>query len=95
VRIRLLPANEEDLLDGYRFYEDQREGLGGYFLDALYSDIESLRISAGVHVRCFGSFHRLLSKRFPFAVYDRLDGDELRVFAVLDTRRSPDGRASR
>jgi hypothetical protein len=41
VRIRLLPATEEDLLDGYRFYEDQREGLGGYFLDALCSDIES------------------------------------------------------
>ena len=89
MKIRLLPAAEEDLLDSYRFYEAQRDGLGDGFLDALYSNIESLRITAGVHVRCFGSFYRLLAKRFPFAVYYRLNEGEIRVFAVLDTRPSP------
>jgi len=33
--------------------------------------------------------HRLLSKRFPFAVYYRATGDEVTVFAVLDCRRNP------
>jgi plasmid stabilization system protein ParE len=89
VRIRLLSAAEQDLLEGYRFYEGQRDGLGDYFLSSLYSDIESLRITAGVHLRCFDGFHRLLSKRFPFAIYYRLAEGEIRVFAVLDTRRSP------
>jgi len=77
------------LVDGYHFYEDQREGLGDYFLDTLYSDIESLRISAGVHALCFGRFRRLLSKRFPFAVYYRLEIGQIQVFAVLDCRRDP------
>lgn len=76
-------------MNGYRFYEDQREGLGEYFLDTLYSDIESLRISAGAHALCFGGFRRLLSKRFPFAVYFRLEQDQIQVFAVLDCRRDP------
>ena len=89
MKIRLLPGAREDLVNGYRFYEDQREGLGEYFLDTLYSDIESLRISAGVHAFCFGGFRRLLSKRFPFAVYYRLEQDQIQVFAVLDCRRDP------
>lgn len=76
-------------MDGFRFYDRQLGGLGEYFLDSLYSDIESLRISAGVHEICFGRFHRLLSKRFPFAVYYQLVASEIRVIAVLDSRRNP------
>ncbi len=31
----------EDLLAGYRFYERQAEGVGQYFLDSLFADIDS------------------------------------------------------
>ncbi|CAH1904446.1 hypothetical protein NTGHW29_30005 [Candidatus Nitrotoga sp. HW29] len=41
------------------------------FLDTLYSDIDSLTCFAGVHRIVLG-YHRLLSKRFPFAVYYRV-----------------------
>ena len=64
-RIRILAPARRDLTAGYRFYEKQAEGIGRYFLDTLYSDIESLWISAGVHAVCFDRYHRLLSKRFP------------------------------
>jgi hypothetical protein len=50
---------EADLLDGFRFYERQSAGIGSYFLEALYSDIESLRLYAGIHRRVFG-YHRML-----------------------------------
>ena len=32
----------KDLLAGFRFYERQSEGVGQYFLDALFADIDSL-----------------------------------------------------
>jgi plasmid stabilization system protein ParE len=89
VKIRLLTAARRDLLDGFRFYEKQAEGIGRYFLDSLYSDIESLLINAGVHPLHFGKYHRLLSKRFPFAVYCRVENDTILVYAVLDCRRNP------
>jgi len=89
VKIRILGAASRDLIEGYRFYEQQSEGLGDYFLDSLYSDIDSLLVSAGVHELHFGGYHRLLAKRFPFAVYYRLDGSTALVYAVLDCRRSP------
>jgi hypothetical protein len=62
--------------------------LGTYFLDSLFADIDSLILYAGIHRKVFGS-HRALSKRFPFAIYYELAGDELHVQAVLDCRRTP------
>lgn len=88
MRIKILSTAENDLEEGHRFYESQADGLGNYFLDSLYSDIDSLAYFAGIHRIVFG-YHRLLSKRFPFAVYYRIANDEVIVFAVLDCRRNP------
>lgn len=68
MKIQILAEAKADLKLGYNFYESQREGLGEYFLESLYSDIESLKLYAGIHPKFYGRF-RLLSKRFPFAIY--------------------------
>ena len=88
MRIKILSIAEDDLEEGHRFYESQADGLGTYFLDTLYSDIDSLAYFVGIH-RIVSGYHRLLSKRFPFAVYYRVADDEVTVFAVLDCRRNP------
>jgi len=88
MRIEILGVAEGDLEEGYRFYESQADGLGTYFLDTLYSDIDSLAYFTGMHRVVLG-YHRLLSKRFPFAVYYRVVNDAVLVFAVLDCRRNP------
>lgn len=64
MKIVILPSALEDLADGFHFYEKQDGGLGGYFLESLYSNVDSLRLYAGIHRKILG-FHRLLSKRFP------------------------------
>jgi hypothetical protein len=68
MRIKILESATRDLIHGYKFYESQGIGLGSYFLDSLFSDIDSLIISAGIHRLHFRKY-RLLSKRFPFAIY--------------------------
>ena len=88
MNLRILSLAEADLLDGFRFYERQERGIGAYFLDSLYSDIESLRLHAGVHRQVYG-YHRALSKRFPFGIYYDADETEIRVWRVLDCRREP------
>ena len=67
MRIRLLESAKEDLREGWRFYERNATGLGDYFLDCIQADVRSLTIYAGVHETADG-FHRMLSKRFPFAI---------------------------
>jgi hypothetical protein len=89
MKIRILASASRDLVEGYRFYETQAEGIGAYFLDSLYSDIDSLGVSAGMHIVHFVKYHRLLSKRFPFAVYYRVEEQNVLVYAVLDCRRNP------
>ena len=52
--IVILPSAKADLADGFAFFEEQQAGLGVYFLESLFSDIDSLKIYAGVHRRVFG-----------------------------------------
>ena len=59
---------EDDLSDGYWFYERQSPGLGTHFLSCLFLDIESLMFYGGIHPMEHG-FHRVPSKRFPFCIY--------------------------
>jgi len=88
MKIRILPEAEHDLEIGADFYEARREGLGRYFNDCLMSDIESLRLYAGVHQRQHG-FHRCMSKRFPFSIFYDVTADTIDIYAVLDCRQDP------
>jgi len=72
MKIRLLSSAFNDLARGRDFYEHQGEGLGGCFLDSLFSDIDSLILYAGIQRKVFG-FHRLLFKRFPHAIYYQME----------------------
>lgn len=40
MRIEILDSAEKDLLNGFKFYERQAKGLGDYYFDSLFSDIE-------------------------------------------------------
>lgn len=68
MRIEILDEAQEDLIQGFHFYEGREAGLGAYFLDCLFSDIDSLLLYAGIHQLVY-SYLRCLSKRFPFAIY--------------------------
>lgn len=89
MRIKLLSTALEDLSEGRLFYEKQGEGLGEYFFDSLFSDIDSLMLYGGIHPKVFG-YHRMLSKRFPDAIYYRLEEEAVVVvWRILDLRRDP------
>lgn len=88
IEIVILPSARRDLENGFSFYEMQEYGLGSYFLESLFSDIESLRLYAGIHHEVSGRF-RLLSKRFPYAIYYQFADRVVKVDAVLDCRSDP------
>jgi hypothetical protein len=88
VKIKILASAIEDLYSGRLFYEKQGEGLGDYFFDSLFADIDSLALYGGIHPKVYGCY-RLLSKRFPFAVYYTLENDVVLVRRILDMRSHP------
>lgn len=89
MKIEILNLAELDILDGFHFYESQGVGLGSYFLENINSDIDSLELYAGIHLKPHKNFHRLLSKKFPFAVYYTVSNETAFIHAVVDCRRDP------
>ena len=89
MKIKLHSLAKKDLLDGFRFYENQEKTIGHYFLDSLYSDIDSLIVTVGVHQMVYNKYYRMLSKRFPFAIYYTISQGNILIIAILDCRRKP------
>lgn len=88
MKIKILDEAQDDLIQGFRFYEGREAGLGAYFLDCLFSDIDSLLLYGGIHQVVYGH-RRCLSKRFPFAIYYSIEENIVHVHAVLDCRGNP------
>jgi len=54
-----------------------------------FAEIDSRVLFSGVHRRVFG-YHRLLAKRFPYAVYYRVEENRVAIVPrVLDLRQAP------
>ena len=88
MKIKILRTAINDLEYGRKFYDRQGDGVGDYFFDSLFADIDSLALYGGIHSKHFG-FYRLLAKRFPYAIYYKISDDTIIVFRVLDCRRDP------
>lgn len=56
MKIRILQSAKADLVEGYHFYESQLVGIGMYFLESIYSDIDSLKLFAGIHPIFYGKY---------------------------------------
>ncbi|MCQ2394543.1 MAG: type II toxin-antitoxin system RelE/ParE family toxin [Kiritimatiellae bacterium] len=89
MRVEVLDPAHEDMLEATWFYGCQDQGLGAYFSDTLYGEIESLGIYAGIHPRRHG-FYMMVSRVFPYSIYYDIVDDVALVYAVLDNRRNPD-----
>jgi len=88
MKVQVLRSAMEDMATGRKFYDHQDAGVGDYFFDSLFAEIDSLSLYAGIHSVHFG-FFRLLAKRFPYAIYYKIIDGKATVFRVLDCRRNP------
>lgn len=86
--ISVLSDAVSDLEQGKSFYESQQSGIGDYFWDCLLSDIESLVMYSGIHQKEHG-YYKMLSKRFPYAIYYDIVNKTNFVVAILPMRRDP------
>jgi hypothetical protein len=90
IRIHITSDALEDLNEGFLFYEGQEEGLGEYFSDSLKSDIESLKVTGGVHRLAYRDYRRSLSRIFPYAIYYTMEAQIVTIWAVVDCRKNPE-----
>jgi plasmid stabilization system protein ParE len=88
VKLRILTPAIEDLASGRTFYDHQSPGVGDYFFDSLFADIDSLVLYGGTHPIRHGHY-RMLARRFPHAIYYKIANEEVTVHRIIDCRRDP------
>ena len=82
MKLKILSSAVEDLFKARLFYERQGEGLGDYFFDSLFSDIDSLTLYGGIHAK-FHGYHRMLSNA-GCARNPRIQNSEARIQNTKD-----------
>ncbi len=68
MKVVFLENVENDLREGFDFYDLQETGVGDYFVDSIMADAESLSLFASIHPLRFG-FNRMLGRTFRFGIY--------------------------
>ncbi|MEP7011018.1 MAG: type II toxin-antitoxin system RelE/ParE family toxin [Acidobacteriota bacterium] len=80
-----------DVQKAYRWYEEQRPGLGEDFLTGLK---QAEDLAAALPLACprvHRNTRRALLRRFPYGLYFRLGDNELIVVACYHASRDPEG----
>lgn len=91
----LEPEAEDDLGDAYRWYEEQRAGLGREFLQCVENVFDRIRRSPEMHAVTYKSVRQTLVRRFPYVVCYTFEEDSVHVVAVFHGHRDPNDWKSR
>lgn len=87
--LRFLPGVEEDAAVGYRWYEEKAPGLGEEFLRIFYACAREILPNPLLYSKVHGEFRRRLLRRFPYAIYFKIQGEEIIVFGLFHCARDP------
>jgi plasmid stabilization system protein ParE len=81
------PEAEADLVNARHWYERQREALGAAFLLCVEEVLERIGRTPEMYTAVYHDVRRALTRRFPYAVYYRIAGNEVVVLGILHTHR--------
>lgn len=87
--LRFLPEIEDDLIVGYRWYETKSIGLGEEFLRMFYAYAGEISHNPLLYPKVYGEFRRKLIGRFPYAIYFRIEDNQIIVFGLFHCARDP------
>jgi toxin ParE1/3/4 len=88
-RLRIDPLAEDDLSRAYQWYERQRPGLGGEFLNNVDKCFRRIVENPAAFQMVRKAARRALLARFPYCVYFIVVEWDVVILACLHGRRSP------
>ena len=87
--LRFLPEVEDGAFAGYAWYEEKEQGLGDEFLRTFYACASEILRNPLISPKVHREFRRRLLRRFPCAVYFRIEDNEIVVFGLFHCARDP------
>jgi plasmid stabilization system protein ParE len=86
-RVIIRPNAEADLQEARSWYESRRAGLGDELLDEIRRAVRLLEEKPERRPFYYRDFRRLLTRRFPYKLFYRVEGDCVIVFRILHAKR--------
>lgn len=86
-RVIIRPNAEADLREAQAWYESRRVGLGEQFLEEIRNAVRLLESDPERRPLYYRDFRRLLTRRFPYKLFYRVEGDRVIVFRILHVKR--------
>jgi plasmid stabilization system protein ParE len=86
--VNIQPRAEAEADEAAAWYEAEQPGLGIEFLLELDAAIERAAEAPLAYAPVFMDARRVLTRRFPFAVYFIYEYDVVEIFAILHQRRA-------
>jgi plasmid stabilization system protein ParE len=86
----MAPEAEQDLDEAYAWYEKQRAGLGGDFLDRVDACLNAICRTPLAHQVVHADFRRTMVRRFPYAIYYEFADAKVIVYGIVHTSKDPD-----
>jgi len=83
------PEVQAEVDEAYSWYERQREGLGEAFLAEVEAALDRIQQNPELRAAIYRNVRRCPLRRFPYAVYYRIEPGRLAVVAVHHTKRNP------
>jgi plasmid stabilization system protein ParE len=87
--VRLLQPAEQEMFDAAAYYESRVSDLGNAFLDKIASAVEDIAENPQRWPVIQLDIRRRLIHRFPYALFYRVDPDEIVVLAIAHLHRRP------
>ena len=88
MRLVLRRKAKHDLADARRWYDERRSGLGQEFLSCVEATLSAIQEHPRIFPRVDPRVRRAKTERFPYGIFYRIDGETVRVFAILHHARS-------
>jgi toxin ParE1/3/4 len=90
MRLIYHPDAEAEVLEAVRFYEGRNPGVGERFLRDFDAAVAAICESPDRWRIVEDDIRRFALRRFPYAIYYRIEGAELRILVVKHHSRHPD-----
>jgi len=87
-RVVIRPKAEADLREAQAWYNLRRPGLGDDLLDEVKRAIGFLAERPERRPIYYNGFRRLVTQRFPYKLFYRVEGNRVIVFRILHAQRN-------
>ena len=89
LRISFRRAAHEEFIEAAAWYESKRALLGFEFVAEVERCLALAARQPHLYAETYKGLRRIMTKRFPYGIYFRVEAQRLRVVAVFHSSRNP------